>query len=121
MAVNAQQPKAVSWLIEAYPPTALDVPGKKSSRLAWATEAITGSRSSKILQEASDGYSQRPLHVAVESGSVEMVSLLLDLGSDIKAKDNWARTSLINAAKNNRLEVVNLLLKRGADATPEDV
>ena len=121
MAVNAQQPKAVSWLIEAYPPTAPDVPGKKSSRLAWATEAITGSRSSKILQEASDGHGQRPLHVAVESGSVEMVSLLLDLGSDIEAKDNWARTSLINAAKNNRLEVVNLLLKRGADATPEDV
>lgn len=57
----------------------------------------------------------------MESGSVEMVLLLLDLGSDIEAKDNWARTSLINAAKNNRLEVVNLLLKRGADAIPEDV
>lgn len=121
LAVSAAQPKAVSWLIAAYPPTAPDVPGKKSSRLAWATEAITGSRSSKILQESSDGNGQRPLHVAADSGSVSMVSLLLDLGSDIEAKDNWARTPLINAAKQNQLEVVNLLLKRGADLSPEDV
>ncbi|KAL8883799.1 MAG: hypothetical protein Q9215_008010 [Flavoplaca cf. flavocitrina] len=121
LAVSAEQPKAVSWLIEAYPPTAPDVPGKKSSRLAWATEAITGSRSSKILQESSDGNGQRPLHVAADSGSVSMVSLLLDLGSDIEAKDNWARSPLINAAKQNQIEVVSLLLKRGADVSPEDV
>ncbi|KAL8994963.1 MAG: hypothetical protein Q9169_005204 [Polycauliona sp. 2 TL-2023] len=121
MAVTAEQPKAVSWLIEAYPPNAPDVPGKKSSRLGWATETLTGSRSSRILQEASDGHGSRPLHVAAESGSVAMVLLLLDLGSDIEAKDNWARTSLVDAAKHNRLEVVELLLKRGADISPEDV
>ncbi len=120
MAVSAEQPKAVSWLIAAYPPTAPDVPGKKSSRLAWATEAITGSRSSKILQEASDGNGSRPLHIAAKHGLVDMVSLLLDLGSDIEAKDNWARTPLIDAAMDNRLEVVNLLLSRGADVLPED-
>lgn len=120
MAVSAEQPKAVSWLIAAYPPTAPDVPGKKSSRLAWATEAITGSRSSKILQEASDGNGSRPLHIATKHGLVAMVSLLLDLGSDIEAKDNWARTPLIDAAMDNRLEVVNLLLSRGADVLPED-
>lgn len=120
MAVIAEQPKAVSWLIAAYPPTAPDVPGKKSSRLAWATEAITGSRSSKILQEASDGNGSRPLHIATKHGLLDMVSLLLDLGSDIEAKDNWARTPLIDAAMDNRLEVVTLLLSRGADVLPED-
>ncbi|KAI4252834.1 MAG: hypothetical protein L6R42_007816, partial [Xanthoria sp. 1 TBL-2021] len=120
MAVSAEQPKAVSWLIEAYPPTAPDVPGKKSSRLAWATEAITGSRSSKILQEASDGNGSRPLHIATKHGLVNMGSLLLDLGSDIEAKDNWARTPLIDAAMDNRLDVVNLLLNRGAHVSPED-
>ncbi|KAL8646016.1 MAG: hypothetical protein Q9226_007044 [Calogaya cf. arnoldii] len=119
MAVSAEQPKAVSWLIEAYPPNAPDVPGKKSSRLAWAT-AVTGPKSSKILQEASDGNGSRPLHVATKLGLVDMVSLLLDLGSDIEAKDNWARTPVIDAAMDNRLEIVDLLLNRGADVLPED-
>ncbi|KAL8695616.1 MAG: hypothetical protein Q9224_003294, partial [Gallowayella concinna] len=121
MAVMANQPKAVSWLIEAYPPTAPDVPGKKSSRLAWATEAITGSRSSKILREASDLEGSRPLHLAAKLGLIGMVSLLLDLESDIEAKDNWARTPLVNAAMLNRLEIVDLLLARGADLSPKDV
>ncbi|KAL8858875.1 MAG: hypothetical protein Q9178_004553 [Gyalolechia marmorata] len=121
MAVIAQQPKAVSWLIESYPPTAPDMPGKKSSRLAWATEAIAGSRSSKILREASDGEGSRPLHVAAKLGLVDMVSLLLDLGSDIEAKDNWGRSPLLDAAMVNRLEVVELLLNRGSDISAEDV
>ena len=121
MAVIAQQPKAVSWLIESYPPTAPDMPGKKSSRLAWATEAIAGSRSSKILREASDGEGSRPLHVAAKLGLVDMVSLLLDLGSDIEAKDNWGRSPLLDAAMLNRLEVVELLLNRGSDISAEDV
>ncbi|KAL8912612.1 MAG: hypothetical protein Q9171_002414 [Xanthocarpia ochracea] len=121
MAVIAEQPKAVSWLIESYPPTAPDMPGKKSSRLAWATEAIAGSRSSKILREASDGEGSRPLHVAAKLGLVDMVSLLLDLGSDIEAKDNWGRSPLLDAAMLNRLEVVELLLNRGSDISAEDV
>ncbi|KAL8820361.1 MAG: hypothetical protein Q9223_001410 [Gallowayella weberi] len=121
IAVMANQPKAVSWLIEAYPPSAPDVPGKKSSRLAWATEAITGSRSSKILREASDLEGSRPLHLAAKLGLIGMVSLLLDLGSDIEAKDNWARTPLVHAAMLNRLDIVDLLLARGADLSPKDV
>ncbi|KAL8800936.1 MAG: hypothetical protein Q9182_004818 [Xanthomendoza sp. 2 TL-2023] len=121
IAVMANQPKAVSWLIEAYPPSAPDVPGKKSSRLAWATEAITGSRSSKILREASDLEGSRPLHLAAKLGLIDMVSLLLDLGSDVEAKDNWARTPLVNAAMLNRLDIADLLLTRGADLSPKDV
>ncbi|KAL8766863.1 MAG: hypothetical protein Q9209_006459 [Squamulea sp. 1 TL-2023] len=121
MAVLAKQPKAIAWLIEAYPPTAPDIPGQKSSRMAWATEAITGSRSSKILREASDGEGCRPLHIAAKLGLPDIASLLLDLGSDIEAKDNWGRTSLIDAAMLNRLEVVEMLLNRGADTSLEDV
>lgn len=121
LAVVANQPKAVSWLIEAYPPTAPDVPGKKSSRLAWATEAITGSRSSKILKEASDREGSRPLHVAAKLGLINMVSLLLDLGSDIEARDNRDRTPLLDAAMLNRLDIVDLLLDRGADISARDL
>lgn len=121
IAVMFNQPKAVSWLIQSYPPSAPDMPGRRSSRLAWATEAITGSRSSKILREASDGEGSRPLHVAAKRGMATMVSLLLDNGSDIEAKDNWGRTSLIDAAMLNRLEIVELLLERGADITIKDV
>ncbi|KAL8998756.1 MAG: hypothetical protein Q9188_006033 [Gyalolechia gomerana] len=121
LAVMSNQLKAVSWLIQAYPPTAPDMPGKKSSKIAWATEAITGSRSTKVLREASDGDGSRPLHVATRFAPSEMVSLLLDSGSDIDAKDNWGRTSLTNAAILNRLNTVELLLGRGADITVKDV
>ncbi|KAL8715445.1 MAG: hypothetical protein Q9220_000779 [cf. Caloplaca sp. 1 TL-2023] len=121
LAVVANQPKAVSWLIDAYPPDAPDVPGKKSSRLAWATEAITGSRSSKILREASDGHGFRPLHFAARLGLSNMVTLLLDKGSDINAQDNWDRTSLINAVMLSRAETVDILLARDADIATQDV
>ncbi|KAL8705633.1 MAG: hypothetical protein Q9201_001270 [Fulgogasparrea decipioides] len=121
VAVISNQPKVVSWLIEAYPPAAQDVPGRKSSRLAWATEAITGSRSSKILREAADGEGSRPLHLAAKLGLPGMVSLLLDHGADIEASDNWSRSSLIVAAMVNRLNIVDMLLRRGADIKAKDV
>lgn len=121
IAVVFNQLKAVSWLIQAYPPSAPDMPGRKSSRLGWATEAITGSRSSKILREASDGEGSRPLHLAAKLGLAPMITLLLDNGSDIEAKDNWGRTSLVNATILNRVEIVELLLSRGADHAAKDV
>ncbi|KAL8966600.1 MAG: hypothetical protein Q9197_005892 [Variospora fuerteventurae] len=121
IAVVFNQPKAVSWLMRAYPPSAPDMPVRKSSRLAWATDAITGSRSSKILREASDGEGSRPLHLAAKLGLAPMVTLLLDNGSDIEAKDNWGRTSLVHVAILNRIEVVKLLLSRGADHAAKDV
>lgn len=121
MAVMSNQPKAVSWLIQAYPPTAPDMPGKKSSKIAWATEAMTGSRSTKILREASDGDGSKALHVATRLALSEMVFLLLDSGSDIDAKDNWGRTPLINAAILNRSNIVELLLDRKADLVTKDV
>lgn len=120
-AVMFNQPKAVSWLIQAYPPSAPDMPSRKSSPLAWATDAITGSRSSKILREASDGEGSRPLHVAAKLGMVPMAKLLLDNGSDVDAKDNWGRSSLIDAAILGRLTVVELLLDRNADLYAKDV
>ncbi|KAL9593236.1 MAG: hypothetical protein Q9219_007632 [cf. Caloplaca sp. 3 TL-2023] len=121
MAVISNQPKAASWLIEAYPPAAPDLPGKKSSKIAWATDAITGSRSSKILREASDGEGSRPLHLATKLALSGMVSLLLDHGSDIDAKDNWGRTPLIDAAMLNRIPLMELLLHRGAQIAVKDV
>ncbi|KAL8927217.1 MAG: hypothetical protein Q9208_002393 [Pyrenodesmia sp. 3 TL-2023] len=120
-AVKFNQPKAVSWLIQAYPPSAPDMPSRRSSPLAWATDAITGSRSSKILREASDGEGSRPLHVAAKFGMVPMATLLLDSGSDIDAKDNWGRNSLINAAFLGRVTIVELLLDRKADLYAKDV
>ncbi|KAL8650969.1 MAG: hypothetical protein Q9210_003513 [Variospora velana] len=120
IAVVFNQPKAVTWLMQAYPPSAPDMPVRKSSRLAWATDAITGSRSSKILREASDGEGSRPLHLATKLGLAPMVTLLLDNGSDIEAKDNWGRTSLVHAAILDRVEIVKLLLSRGADHAAKD-
>ena len=60
MAVMANQPRAVTWLLQAYPPLTPDIPRRKASRLAWATEAMTGARSTKVLREVSDGISSFP-------------------------------------------------------------
>ena len=36
-----------------------------------------------------------PLHVAVGSGSIEIVKLLLDRGADMEKADGWGKTFLV--------------------------
>mmetsp|Transcript_33112 Transcript_33112/g.87428 ORF Transcript_33112/g.87428 Transcript_33112/m.87428 type:complete len:488 (-) Transcript_33112:1820-3283(-) len=63
-----------------------------------------------------DGYNA--LHIAVEAGNVDVVTMLLDSGSWVDAPQvplGW--TSLHLAVKNGDLGTVELLLRRGATAT----
>ncbi len=59
-----------------------------------------------------------PLHCAAWKGHAEVVSMLLDAGADIMARnqnDHWGDTPLHAAAHGNQKAVVELLLARGAD------
>jgi ankyrin repeat protein len=47
-------------------------------------------------------------------GYLEVVTVLLDKGAAVNAKNNFGNTALLNAAGNGQAEVVKLLLDRGA-------
>jgi ankyrin repeat protein len=58
-----------------------------------------------------------PLHFAAASGSAETVSVLIDAGADVNAREpQWEQTPLMFAAGSGRTEAVKLLLTRGAHA-----
>ena len=58
---------------------------------------------------------QTPLHFACERGHPEVVTLLLDAGADIEARDMLGRTPLMTTAISKNMEVVKALMKKGAD------
>ncbi len=61
-----------------------------------------------------------PLIVAAGGNCAETVTLLLDRGADLNAKDSDGWTALIKASAGGHAEVVRLLLAKGADMTPTD-
>ena len=65
---------------------------------------------------AKDSYECTALFLAIEKyGRMALVSLLLENGANIEAKNNSTWTSLMKAAHKGNKEVVSLLLEKGAD------
>lgn len=58
--------------------------------------------------------------MAVYNGRTKIVSLLLERGADVRAKDTRGWTPLHGAAWYNYTEVCELLLQYGADANAKD-
>jgi ankyrin repeat protein len=69
--------------------------------------------------EAKDDPGRTALHCAASSGNVDLVSFLLDAGSEIEATDNRGNTPLLSAIWGNQLSVVELLAGRGANLKAE--
>ncbi len=59
--------------------------------------------------------SETPLHAAAAEGHTDILSLLIDHGADLKARELSGNTPLHRAAWNARLEAGEYLLNRGAD------
>jgi ankyrin repeat protein len=62
----------------------------------------------------------RPLHVAAAEGHTELISLLLDRGADINARDHSGYTPLHWAVMVRRLAAAKLLIDQGADLEADD-
>jgi ankyrin repeat protein len=58
--------------------------------------------------------------VAADSENPEAISLLLENGADVNAKDDDGRTALMAAAYNKDPKMISLLLENGADAAITD-
>lgn len=61
-----------------------------------------------------------PLHIACESGHLDMVAELIENGAQINERDDAGRTPLFFAAQHGHASIVKLLLTFGADRTIKD-
>ena len=68
-----------------------------------------------------DAEGSTALHYAAGSGALENVSLLLEAGAEIDARDGQGMTALMYAARYNQdASVVDLLLAHGANPSLKD-
>lgn len=74
----------------------------------------------ELLAEQAKLFNYHPAHHAVNEGQIEILRLLLDLGLDVNAVNDWSdargETLLMAAARShqNSLAMIELLLARGA-------
>jgi ankyrin repeat protein len=62
-----------------------------------------------------------PMHSAANAGDINMLSLLLEHGADVDARNKREETPLLLAAWNNKCEAAWYLIDRGADINVADI
>ena len=84
--------------------------------------AIQGGFSKGVTSAARERSALEPVNLqsAAAAGDLDEVTLLLNQGAAVDARDALGRTPLSLAVAQNRLEVVRLLLARGADPNAAD-
>ena len=65
-------------------------------------------------------YGWPALYWATHKENTEMVSILLEKGAEVNAKNSGGSTALIKASLNGHAEVVRMLLNNGADVNVKD-
>ena len=60
-------------------------------------------------------WRRTPLHSATAGGHTEIAELLIDIGADVNANEDYGLTPLHLAAKYGHREVAELLIAKGAD------
>lgn len=91
------------------------VKAAKSGDAAAVRALVEADRS---LVNARDSDGSTPLHCAAWKGFPEVVTVLLELGADIQARNengHWGDTPLHAAAHGNQRAVAEILLAHGAD------
>lgn len=86
------------------------------------TAVANNAESAKILiahgadvEAVSEQQGSRPLHLAADAGSIDVLALLLKAGADIEATDSLGRRPLSRAAAAGQSEAVEFLLDSGTE------
>ncbi|XP_065335612.1 serine/threonine-protein phosphatase 6 regulatory ankyrin repeat subunit B-like [Cloeon dipterum] len=83
-------------------------------------EGFVGSKLKERLNRC-DNEGRTALHLAAESGNVDLVELLLENNADLTHADKVGRTALHFAAESGNVDLVEWLLKNNADLTQMDM
>jgi ankyrin repeat protein len=80
----------------------------------------SSSNSAKGIVNDGDSNKQTPLHFAIDRGSAECASYLIERGADANAGDADGTTPLHMAVLNDDESMVRLLVAHGADPDKKD-
>jgi ankyrin repeat protein len=65
--------------------------------------------------QGEDSRAETPMHMAITSGSIEIVKLLIAYKADLTVRDTYSRTPLHAAAEEGNAKIAKLLIGAGAD------
>ncbi len=106
---------ADSTLVNAWSPDGFSTVHLPAFFAQVETARLLITRGANVAAVAKNDMMVQPLHSAAAGGSVEVVTLLLDAGAPVNAKQQAGFTALQAAALSNRLDMARVLLDHGAD------
>lgn len=74
-----------------------------------------------VNEKDRDSHGQTALHVAAETGDLEIVQMLIEAKADVNITDEYGATALMIAAQDNELEIARVLLEAGANPNLKNV
>ncbi len=106
---------ADSTLVNAWSPDGFSTVHLSAFFAQAETAQLLVTRGANVAAVAKNDMMVQPLHSAAAGGSVEVVTLLLDAGAPVNAKQHAGFTALQSAAVGNMLDMARVLLDHGAD------
>lgn len=89
----------------------------RSAVLKNDNEAFRYLLSRDCKTDIADGYKQLPIHHAANTGNVDFVAMLIELGNNINAQDESGHTPLHIAIMHGHLELVHWLIVHKANVS----
>ncbi|MBU8922835.1 MAG: ankyrin repeat domain-containing protein [Bacteroidales bacterium] len=83
-------------------------------------KAILKADPDAINESAENRFKELPIHMAAQTGNVEIARILIEAGADVDAGDSDNSTALGIAAMRKHIDMANFLLEQGANINHRD-